>query len=423
MRLSSPKTEVVYLDFAASTPADPRVVESFLSASLRYVGNPDSIEHSFGSQAARVVSEAGRELAEALGIATHTLIFTSGATEANNLAFAGVAAQLRASGRTHVLISAIEHASVSAAAQRWLGEAGFEIEVVPVNRSGVISLEDLRRSVRRTTGLISVMAVNNEIGSIQPIAEISKIAAECGALFHCDASQALGRIDLSALEGLPDLLVVSGHKIYCPAGIGALFVGPTVGKLSPLLVGGGQQGGVRAGTIPTALVVALREAVSIALRERAADWAHASECLAAFEEVLRRYQVPYKIHADRTACVPHIVNILLTGIDVSELLGLVPTACFSRGAACSSTKGALSKTLLALGMKDSEIRSSARFSFGRSLKVREVERAAAEIARGYWALRDMPVPQSKDRFSLSLDPLVAGSHSQNNVVLVRGDEA
>jgi cysteine desulfurase len=423
MRLSAPQTDIVYLDFAASTPVDPRVIESFLAASLRYVGNPDSWEHSFGSQAARVVSEAGKELADVLGVPAHTVTFTSGATEANNLAFAGVAAKLRASGRTHVLISALEHASVYAAAQRWLGEAGFEIEVIPASRSGVISLEDVRARVRGTTGLISVMAVNNEIGSVQPIAEVSRIAAECGALFHCDASQAVGRIDLAALKGYPDFLVVSGHKAYCPAGIGALLVGAAVGKLSPLLVGGGQQRGVRPGTIPTALVVALREAVSIALRERDADWQHATECFVAFEQVLRSYAVPFKVQADRTLCVPHIVHISFAGIDVSELLGLVPTVCFSRGAACSSAKGELSKTLLALGIEESEIRSSARFSFGRPLKVREVERAAAELARGYWALRGMPLPESIERCSSSFDLLVKGSCSEKSVVSVRGDEA
>lgn len=257
----------VYLDNQATTPTDPRVVDAMLPYFTEKFGNPHSRTHAYGWEAEEAVERARRQVAGLIGADEKEIVFTSGATESNNLAIKGVAGFYGPRGKRHVITSAIEHKCVLECCER-LREDGFDVTVLGVDSGGLIDLDELAAAIRDDTLLVSIMAVNNEIGVIEPIEEIGRLCHERGVLFHTDAAQAAGKIPLDVRRQHIDLLSISGHKMYGPKGVGALYVRrrPRV-RLKPLMDGGGQERGLRSGTLATPLVVGLGEAAAIARRE------------------------------------------------------------------------------------------------------------------------------------------------------------
>ena len=253
----------IFADYQATTPVDPRVVESMAPHWSEEFGNPHSNDHMIGWRAADAVREAASSVAGLIGADPDEVTFTSGATEANNLALLGLARRAP-SDRRRILVSAIEHKCVLAAARALAAREGFTIETIPVDREGFVDLETLERIVDETVLAVSVMAVNNEVGTIQDIEAISKALLSHGVLFHCDAAQAPCAMDVMGLASYADLISLSGHKMYGPKGIGALYIRRDLHqRIEPIIYGGGQQSGLRSGTIPTPLCVGMAAAVDI----------------------------------------------------------------------------------------------------------------------------------------------------------------
>jgi cysteine desulfurase len=368
----------IYLDYQATAPTDPRVVAAMRPYLEEAFGNPHS-EHAYGWEAARAVDEAAAHVAALIDANPGEIVFTSGATEANNLAIQGVA---RSAGRkgNHIVTTAIEHKCVLSTA-RWLRDRGFELDVISVNPDGRVDPEALRVALRDDTVLISVMLANNEIGTIQPVAEIGALCRERGIVFHTDAAQAVGKIpvDVSALN--VDLLSLSGHKFYGPKGIGALYVSRHCPlHLEPLIIGGAQQQGLRAGTVPAFLCAGLGEAARIAREEQSADAEHELTLRRDFLGALEDGFPGVKINGSLNHRLPGNLNVRFPGIDGESLLmALQGQVAASTGSACNAGLIEPSYVLGALGLSIDEINSSIRFGFGRFTKLEEVIHAAKVI--------------------------------------------
>jgi len=378
----------VYLDHHATTPLDPRVLDAMRPYLTEDFGNAASRSHAYGWRAEAAVERARAALAGALGARESEIVFTSGATEANNLALLGAVRRRRARGRTGVVTLATEHPAVLDPAAA-LAREGAEVEVLPVDRRGRLDLARLCEAVDESTAVVSVMAANNEIGVLQPLAEVAAIAREAGAWFHCDAAQAAGRLPLRVDEVAIDLLSLSGHKLYGPKGVGALFVRgsrPRV-QLEPILYGGGHEGGLRSGTLPVALVVGLAEALQLALAEREAE----SERLAGLRDDLwqRLSAALDGLHCngDREARLPGNLNVSIEEVEVEKLLLALPDLALSTGSACSSATPEPSHVLLALGLPEPLARASLRFGLGRATTAAEVEFAAGRVIEAVRAQR------------------------------------
>jgi cysteine desulfurase len=376
----------VYLDYQATTPTDPRVLEAMLPFFHDTFGNPHSSAHSFGWRAEDAVERARGQIAELIGAEAREIVFTSGATEANNLAIRGVA-QFYGSKKNHVITAATEHKCVLEAC-RHLERDGFEVTVLPVRANGLLDPERLEAAMTESTCLVSVMAVNNEIGVIQPIAEIGAICRAAGVFFHTDAAQAAGKIPLDVDAMNIDLMSISGHKIYGPMGIGALYVRrrPRV-RLVPLFDGGGQERGFRSGTVPTPLCVGLGEACAIARKDMAAE----AERLLKLRERLYTglcAAIPDTIlNGDRECRIPGNLNVSFAGVDGEALLAGLKEIAVSSGSACTSASVEPSYVLRALGLRDDLARASIRIGLGRFTTQADVDLAIDVIAKQVAALR------------------------------------
>ncbi|HET8727873.1 MAG TPA: cysteine desulfurase family protein [Alphaproteobacteria bacterium] len=362
---------VIYLDHAATTPIVPSALDAMAPWLSGVSGNPHAANHH-GRRASEAADGARRRVAAALNAHAAEIVFTSGATEANNLAVKGAALAGRAAGRDHVVTTATEHLSVLESG-RWLEARGCRLTVLPVDRDGLVRIEDVSAALDRRTALVSVMAVNNETGVIQPIAEIARIVTAAGALFHTDAVQAMGRLPLDVRALSVDLLSLSGHKIGGPMGIGALYVRrkPPV-DLEPMLSGGAQQAGLRPGTLPTALAVGFGAAADWAAGRLAAE----AERQGRLRERFLRPLGPVQING---ALAPHLASVLsltFPGVRGEDLMDAVPGLSLSTGAACSSAKHAPSHVLTAMGLAPEEADATIRVSFGWSTTEAEVDRAA-----------------------------------------------
>lgn len=370
----------VYLDHHATTPVDPRVVEAMLPFLTEDFGNAASRSHAYGWRAEAAVEQARAAVATALGAREGEIVFTSGATEANNLALLGAVRRRRATGRDGVVTLATEHPSVLDPV-RALAREGARVEVLPVGRDGRIDLEALRRAVDERTAVVSVMAANNEIGVLQPLDEIGAIAREAGAWFHCDAAQAAGRLSLRVDELPVDLLSLSGHKLYGPKGVGALFVRgrrPRV-QLEPILYGGGHERGLRSGTLPVPLIVGLARAFGLALEERESEWTRLAGLRDGLWQRLRTELDSVHCNGDLTARLPGNLNVSIEGADIEKLLVALPDLAVSTGSACSSALPEPSHVLLALGLSEPLARASLRFGLGRWTTPEEVDFAAQRV--------------------------------------------
>jgi len=381
----------IYLDYQATTPTDPRVVAAMLPYFTEKFGNPHSTGHRFGREAAEAIERARDEVAALIGAEPREIAFTSGATESNNLAIKGAARFLRderRADRDHIITVETEHKCVLETCRQLAGE-GFSVTVLPVKSDGLIDLETLAAAIGPRTALVSVMAVNNEIGVIQPIAEIGALCRARGVLFHSDAAQAAGKIPLDVEAMNIDLLSISGHKLYGPKGIGALYVRrrPRV-RLTPLIDGGGQERGVRSGTLPTPLCVGLGAACAIAQAEMAEESVRLAGLRRRFVAALRSRIPGTRLNGNPEQRVAGNLNVAFSGIDAEELLENCPMVAASTGSACSSARVEPSYVLRALGLDEAAARSSLRLCLGRPTTAAEVEFAVDALTAAVERLRD-----------------------------------
>jgi cysteine desulfurase len=355
---------IIYLDNQATTPLAPEAFDAMLPWLKDNFGNPHS-PHVMGRQAAAAV-EVAREQVAALLPPNGRVIFTGSATEAINLAF-GAVREMSKRGRDQIAIVDTEHAAVRDTAL-WYGMQGFDAKLLPVDRQGLVKMEDMEACFSPRSALVGAMLVNNEIGVVQPVEQIAEMAHRAGALMLCDAVQGFGRIDVPQQA---DLIALSGHKIYGPKGIGALWVRNGI-DIPPMIHGGGQEQGVRSGTLSPALCVGLGMAAKMCAERREEDSAH----IATLSAMARGLFSDWTVNGSLDQRYPGNLNIRRDGLDVARLMSEVRGVAFSAGSACASGSGRPSHVLAALGLEPAQIKSSIRLGFGRYNKLEEVERAA-----------------------------------------------
>ncbi|MBX6314097.1 MAG: IscS subfamily cysteine desulfurase [Isosphaeraceae bacterium] len=377
----------VYLDNHATTRTDPRVLEAMLPYFTEVYGNAASISHRYGWEAGEAVDRAREQVAALIGADPREIIFTSGATEADNLALKGALPALRRKGN-HLVTTAIEHKAVLDPLKR-LAREGWELTIVPCDPLGLVSAEAIAAALTERTVLVSVMAANNEVGTIQPIAEIGRLCHERGILFHTDATQAVGKIPLDVQADAIDLLSLSGHKFYGPKGIGALYVrrrAPQV-RLTPLLDGGGHERGLRSGTVAVPLVVGLGAAAAIAARERDEE---ARRILPLREQLyagLAARLDAIRLNGHPTRRLPGNLNLSFARVDGEALMMALRDVAVSSGAACTSAVPEPSHVLRAMGLDEELARASLRFGLGRFTTAEEIDYAVSTVAEAVARLR------------------------------------
>ncbi|RIA93912.1 pyridoxal phosphate-dependent transferase [Glomus cerebriforme] len=378
----------IYLDMQATTPTDPRVLDAMMPYLTQQYGNPHSRTHAYGWEAEKAVEKARQHVADLIGADPKDIVFTSGATESNNLSIKGVARFYKAN-KKHVITTNIEHKCVLDSC-RVLSEEGFDVTYLPVQASGLIDLNLLAESIRPDTSLVSIMTVNNEIGVTQPIEEIGKICRSKKVFFHTDAAQAVGKIPLDVNKMNIDLMSISGHKIYGPKGIGALYSRrkPRV-RIEALQSGGGQERGLRSGTVPTPLVVGLGEACRIAKEEMQYDAErvkHLSNRL--IDGIMSKVKHVVR-NGDPNATYPGCVNLSFAYIEGESLLMALKDIALSSGSACTSASLEPSYVLRALGADDDMAHSSIRFGIGRFTTEREIDLVIDRVVKHVDKLREM----------------------------------
>lgn len=357
-------TRPVYLDSAATTPIDPRVADLVLQMMAVEYGNAASRTHEYGLQALREANKARERISSCIGSTPDEVIFTSGATEADNLAILGLAAAGLEQGREHIVSTAIEHKAVLEPLNH-LRSLGFEVSLVSPDRSGRVDAREIAAAVRADTLLVSVMHGNNEIGAIQPIAEIADLLEDEAIIFHVDAAQTFGRENETLRNRRIDLISLSAHKVFGPKGVGALIVRRRDGRrvpLAPLMFGGGQERGLRPGTLPTPLVAGFGLASDLAQREGEERRRH---CLRVREEALAALEpLGPIVHGGNGPVLPHILSLSIPGIDSEALMvAAKDLVAISNGSACTSSHYAPSHVLSAMGLVDDLVQGTVRFSW------------------------------------------------------------
>ncbi|AEO62290.1 026ad3a7-da1e-4718-a8a7-7735cff045e6 [Thermothielavioides terrestris] len=379
----------IYLDMQATTPVDPRVLDAMLPYLTGVFGNPHSRTHAYGWESEHAVEQAREHIAKLIGADPKEIIFTSGATESNNMSIKGVARFFGRSGKKkHIITSQTEHKCVLDSC-RHLQDEGFEVTYLPVSSKGLINLEELKAAIRPDTALVSIMAVNNEIGVIQPIAEIGKICRENKVFFHTDAAQAVGKIPLDVNAMNVDLMSISSHKIYGPKGIGACYVRrrPRV-RLEPIISGGGQERGLRSGTLAPALVVGFGEACRIAKEELEYD----SKRIKALSDRLLKGLLSMEHtnqNGDPEHFYPGCVNVSFAYVEGESLLMALKDVALSSGSACTSASLEPSYVLRALGNSDENAHSSIRFGIGRFTTEAEIDYVLKAVRERVGFLREL----------------------------------
>lgn len=379
----------VYMDYQASTPLDPRVFAAMRPHldGPQMLGNPHATDHAYGWDADAAISEARALIARAIGADADEIVFTSGATEANNLALLG-AARASAPERREIIVSAIEHKCVLAAT-RSLAEEGFRIHVIPVDAAGVVDLGALAARISPSTAIVSVMAVNNETGVAQPIAAIGELCRAAGVLLHSDAAQALAVMHLDVDQSNVDMLSLSAHKTYGPKGIGALYVRrDRRDRIRPIMFGGGQEDGLRPGTLPTPLCVGFGAACALVSETRPQE---ARRVAALRDKLLDRLSATLpdlRVNGAMAGRHPGNLNIRIPGIDAELLLAAArPRLAAATGSACTSGLTEPSHVLTAMGLSASEASESIRLSLGRFTDEADVQEAASALIRAVEEIR------------------------------------
>ncbi len=372
---------MVYLDYNATTPVDPRVVQAMLPYLEEHFGNPSS-GHALGKRAKEVVETARQKVASFLGASASEIVFTSGGSESNNTVIKGVAAAFGGKPR-HVVTALCEHPSVLEPC-RALEAEGVEVTYLQVDGHCLVDPEEVRKALRPHTILISIMHANNEVGTVQPIAEIGRVAREAGVLFHTDAAQSLGKIPFSVRELGVDFLTVAGHKLYAPKGVGALFVRDGL-VLPPLIRGASQEKGRRAGTESVPLVVALGEACELAGNLLPEETQRLRELRDGLHRGLEEAVRGVVLNGHPEQRLPNTLNISFKGVSGSALLEEIGELCASVGSACHEGSGEISPVLRAMGLEEERAMGAVRFSLGRWTTKEEVDQALEAVRN--WASR------------------------------------
>lgn len=378
----------IYLDYQATTPMDSRVIASMMPYFTEKFGNPHSRSHAFGWEAEEAVDIARRHIASLINTSEKEIIFTSGATESNNIAIKGVA-RFNKDQKNHIITVVTEHKCVLDSC-RQLEQEGFEVTYLPVQKNGIIDLDVLRAAIKDTTSLVSVMAVNNEIGVIQPLKEIGAICREKGVYFHTDAAQGYGKIPLDVEAMNIDLMSISGHKIYGPKGVGALYVRrrPRV-RLEPIISGGGQERGMRSGTLATPLCVGLGEAARIAQLEMGKDNEHIRRLSNKFLKAIMDSIPDVYLNGDREQRYPGNINLSFAYIEGESMIMSIRDLAVSSGSACTSASLEPSYVLRALGVNEELAHTSIRFGIGRFTTEEEIDYAIETVRNSINRLREM----------------------------------
>lgn len=377
----------IYLDYQSTTPMDPRVIDVVVKTMTEDFGNPHSRTHAFGWKAEELVEIARKQVADLIGADAKEIFFTSGATESNNIAIKGVA-RFYGTEKNHIITTATEHKCVINSA-RDLEAEGFKTTFLPVQQNGLIDLEKLEAAITDKTCIVSIMTVNNEIGVIQPIKEIGALCRKKGVFFHTDAAQAFGKIPLDVNEANIDLMSISGHKIYGPKGIGAIYIRrkPRV-RIKPLFSGGGQERGIRSGTLAPALIVGLGKAAEIAKNEMAKDTSHIKKLSDKLAKGIMETTHVY-LNGDKEHRYDGNLNFSFAGIEGESMIMAIKDLAVSSGSACTSSSLEPSYVLHSLGVEDELAHTSIRFGIGRFTTEEEIDYAIKTIKEKVQKLRDL----------------------------------
>ena len=382
-------SRVAYLDYNATTPMDPRVLEAFIPFLTEIVGNAAS-EHAAGRRVRHAVETARSQVADAIGASSSTLIFTSGATESINLALKGTA--LGSTGqRRKVVTFATEHKAVLDTCD-WLRSQGTPVDVVAVTRDGIPDLGAASEAIDEQTALVSVMAANNETGVLGPVTDIVSLSRRVGALVHCDATQALGKVPFDVEAIGVDFASISSHKVYGPTGVGALFVrrGKDVG-LVPLIHGGGHERGLRSGTLNSAAIVGFGAAAALAMSELSPDAARIRVLRDALEMGISTSWPQTQVVGRSAPRLPNTLNVRLPGVDAQAVLLAMPDVAASTGSACTAASPAPSHVLRAMGLDHQEAQECIRFSLGRFSTMEDVRAALNALSLATDRVRGLKV--------------------------------
>lgn len=380
----------IYLDYHSTTPVDPRVLETMLPYFTEKFGNAASRNHAFGWEAEEAVERGRQQLAQAIKADAKEIVFTSGATESNNLALKGIVEMYREKG-DHIIISSTEHRSVLDTAKALETKRGVKVTYLPVDKFGMVNPEDVRAALTDKTILISIMLANNEIGTINPLAEIGKIAKEKGVLLHCDATQGVGKIPVDVQAMGIDLLSCTAHKIYGPKGIGALYVrkkGPRV-RLAPQIDGGGHERGMRSGTLAVPLIVGFGKAVELSVGDMQAESARLSALRDRLHTSITSALEEVYLNGHPTQRLPHNLNLSFAFVEGESLLMGMKEIALSSGSACTSATLEPSYVLKAVGVGSDLAHSSIRFGLGRFTTQEEVDYTAKRMIETVNKLREM----------------------------------
>ncbi len=379
----------IYMDHHATTPVDPEVVAAMLPYFTEEFGNAASRTHAYGWKALEAVEAARETIARLIGAGPVEIVFTSGATESDNLAIFGAAQSLSEQGR-HIVTGSTEHPAVLDCCRR-LEKLGFEVTYLPVDRAGMVSPDTLRAALRPDTILISLMAANNEVGTLHPVAEIGKIAKERGVVFHCDAAQAAGRIPLDVQAMGIDLLSFTAHKMYGPKGIGALYVrkrNPRV-RLMPQIYGGGHERGMRSGTLNVPGIVGFAKACEIAARVMPSESAFLAGLRDHLHHRIEEELEEVALNGHPVQRLPNNLNVSFAYVEGESLMMALDGVAVSSGSACTSASQEPSHVLKAMGVSDELIHTSLRFGLGRFNTREEVDRVSEKVIASVRKLREI----------------------------------
>ncbi len=399
----------LYLDYQATTPTDPRVVEAMAPYWTEKFGNPHSRNHHFGWEAEDAVEIARGHVADLIGATSKEVIFTSGATESNNLAIKGVA-KFYGDKRNHIITCVTEHKCVLETC-RALQQDGFDVTYLHVKQNGLIDLDELKAAMTDKTLLVSIMAVNNEIGVIQPLKEIGQICRDNKTFFHTDAAQAFGKIPMDVNEMNIDMMSISGHKVYGPMGIGAMYVRrkPRV-RLVPLIHGGGQERGMRSGTLPTPLVVGLGKAAELAKKEMATEAERLHDFQHRLYEGLRQRIPEIFLNGDEQSRIPGNLNISFAYVEGEGLMMGIKDLAVSSGSACTSASLEPSYVLRALGVEDELAHTSLRLGLGRFTTEEDIDYAIERISKEVNRLRELSPLWDMAQAGIDIKSIKWGEH-------------
>lgn len=379
----------IYMDYSSTTPTDIRVLNAMIPYFMNNFGNPHS-SHLYGVEALHAVKQAREKVAKLIGAASEEIIFTSGATEANNLSLQSCAKLLLEEGKNHLITTRIEHKSVLETF-KYLSQIGFEVTYLKVSKEGLVNTSDLVQAIRPNTGMISIIFASNEIGVIQPLQKISSFCRDKNILFHTDAVQAVGKISVDVRRLGIDLLTMSGHKIYGPKGIGALFINrKLIHKLKPVVFGGDQELGIRPGTVPTPLCVGLGEACTISMNELEEESTRLYNFRIKFLKKLYSCCSGFQVNVPQKISLPGSLSISFEGVNAEALIITIKNKlAISTGSACTLTSLEPSHVLLEIGLDEEVAESTVRITFGRFTTQTEIEESVEILSAAVGSMRQL----------------------------------